>query len=101
MGMFSTREPRKFRRVSIYTDEHRDKIQKIVDDVNKEEGRTPVKAEDYTDPDHFKGKFSEFTPRAQRYKENGHGRLKWPIALIAIIILIMIWHYLLTGNVHI
>ena len=31
MGMFSTRQPRKFRRVSIYTDERKEKLQKLVE----------------------------------------------------------------------
>lgn len=87
--------------MSIYTDEHREKIQKIVDEVNREEGKAPaMEVEDYTNPDHFKGKFGEFTPRAKRFRESGRSKLTWPIALFAIIILIMLWHYLLTGEVH-
>ena len=35
MGMFKTREPRKFRRVSIYTDERREKLDKLVNDYNR------------------------------------------------------------------
>lgn len=99
MGMFSTREPRKFRRVSIYTDEHKEKLDKLVREVKQEQGAEPV-TEESIGPDRFKGKFSQFTPRTQKYAEDGRSKLTWPIALIAIIILIFVWHYLLTGNVH-
>lgn len=99
MGMFSTREPRKFRRVSIYTDEHRDKLDKLVREAKGESNAAPKSVKDI-EADRFKGKFSQFTPRTQNFVENGRSRLTWPIALIAIIILIMVWHYLQTGNVH-
>ena len=104
MGMFKAREPRKFRRVSIYTDERKEKLQRLVDEVKAQESapeeKAPVTVEDVMRNDRFKGKFSKYTPRAQRHSESGRSRLAWPIALIAILILIMIWHYLLTGNVH-
>ena len=56
MGLFSTRQPRKFRRVSIYTDETRDKLQKLVDDVKREQGMLPQEEKPY-DPTKFKGTF--------------------------------------------
>ena len=99
MGLFKTREPRKFRRVSIYTDARKEKLEKLVNEVRRERGEIPEEEIDYT-RDRFKGKFSEFTPRAKRYADGSRSRLTWPIALIAIIILIMIWHFLLTGSVH-
>ncbi len=34
MKLFSTRKPRSYHRISIYTDESRDRLQKLVDDVN-------------------------------------------------------------------
>lgn len=102
--MFKAREPRKFRRVSIYTDERREKLQQLVNEVKAEESapeeKTSVTVEDVMRNDRFKGKFSQYTPRAQRHSEGGSNRLAWPIALMAILILIMIWHYLLTGNIH-
>lgn len=97
--MFQTRKPRKFRRVSIYTDERRDKLEKLVHEVRRETGEEPVSLETIS-PDHFKGKFAKFIPRTQRNIDNGRSRLTWPIAIVAIIVLILLWHYLLTGNVH-
>ena len=57
MGMFQTRQPRKFRRVSIYTDERRDKLDRLVRDVRREMGELPSD-ERSIEPDHFKGKLS-------------------------------------------
>ena len=95
MRLFSTREPRKFRRVSIYTDESHDRLQKLVDEVKREQGETPASEERY-DPDKFRGTFINYTPRAQRLKENGT-KFGWPIAIALIFALLVIWRFLLTG----
>ena len=99
MGLFKTREPRRFRRVSIYTDERREKLEKLVNDYKRETGELPVASEDYTQ-NRFKGKFSQYTPRAQRFVEGGRGMIKWPVAWVAIILLIWFLRWLMTGNIH-
>ena len=68
MGMFQTREPRKYRRISMYTSERQDRLDRLVRDVKREMGVLPATD---IEPDHFKGKFSKFTPRAQRASERG------------------------------
>lgn len=93
--MFATRQPRKYRPVRIYTDESKDKLQKIVDDVKREQGLLPQEEKPY-DPTKFKGTFSEFTPRAKNYKENG-SLVSWPLVLLIIPVLLVIMRYLLTG----
>ncbi|MBR4161323.1 MAG: hypothetical protein IKT87_06610 [Bacteroidaceae bacterium] len=98
MGMFKTREPRKFRRVSIYTDERREKLDKLVNDYKREINELPPTEEDYTQ-NRFKGKFSQFTPRTQRFSEGGRGMIKWPIALVVIILLIWFMRWLLIGEI--
>ena len=95
MGLFNTRKPRSFRRVSIYTDESRDRLQKLVDEVKREQGDVPTSEENYN-PDKFRGTFINYTPRAQRHKENGT-KFGWPIAIALIFALIIIWRFLLTG----
>ncbi|MBQ8968546.1 MAG: hypothetical protein IJ064_02255 [Bacteroidaceae bacterium] len=93
MGLFQTREPRKYRRISIYTSERQDKLDKLVQDVKREIGElTPETIE----PNHFKGKFSEFTPRAKRASEREH-RLTWPLALVLILVLLFLWRYIIMG----
>lgn len=100
MGMFKAREPRKFRRISIYTDERKEKLDKLVNEVKREQGELPPVPEDYTQ-DRFRGKFSQFTPRTQNYAEGGWGsNFKWPVVLVVIILLLMLWKFLLTGDYH-
>ena len=96
MGLFSTRKPRHFRRVSIYTDESRDRLQKLVDEVKREQGETPAQKERY-DPDKFRGTFINYTPRAQKHKE-GSSKLGWPVIIVIIFGLIVFWRFLLTGG---
>lgn len=96
MGLFKTREPRRFRRVSIYTDERREKLNKLVNDYKREIGELPPTEENYTQ-DRFKGKFSQFTPRAQRFSEGGRGMIKWPVALVVIILLCWFLRWLMTS----
>lgn len=95
MSLFNTRKPRRFRRVSIYTDESHDRLQKLVDEVKREQGEMPTSEERY-DPDKFRGTFINYTPRAQRLKENGT-KFGWPIAIALIFALLVIWRFLLTG----
>lgn len=94
MALFQTREPRKYRRISMYTSERKDRLDRLVRDVKREMGELPSTD---IEPDHFKGRFSQFTPRAQRASEREH-RLTWPLALILIIVLILIWRYILMGR---
>ncbi len=94
MGMFRTREPRKFHRVSIYTNDRKDKLDKLVRDVKREMGELPQ--EDNKEIPSYKGRFSEFTPRAS---QRGVGRrLKWPILMIFILLLILAWRFIITGK---
>jgi len=94
MALFQTREPRKYRRISMYTSERKDRLDRLVRDVKREMGEIPPTD---IEPDHFKGKFSQFTPRAQRASEREH-RLTWPLALIIIMVLLLIWRYILMGK---
>lgn len=94
MGMFQTREPRKYRRISMYTSERQDRLDRLVRDVKREMGELPATD---IEPDHFKGKFSKFTPRAQRASERG-SRLTLPLALIIIAVLLLIWFYIVSGR---
>ena len=96
MGLFNTRKPRGYRRVSIYTDDRKEKLEKLVNQVKREQGEQTDEKYDLTK---FKGTFINYTPNAKKYKEKSN-KLTWPVALILIIISIFIWHYLLTGNIR-
>lgn len=96
MGLFNTRKPRGFRRVSIYTDERKEKLEKLVNQVKRKQGE---QTEEKYDPTKFNGTFINYTPNAKKHKERSY-KLAWPVALIIIFLLVMVWRYLLTGNIH-
>ena len=96
MGLFNTRKPRGFRRVSIYTDERKEKLDKLVNQVKREQGE---QTEEKYDPTKFNGTFINYTPNAKKHKERPY-KLAWPVALIIIFLLVVVWRYLLTGNIH-
>ena len=95
MGLFQTREPRKYRPVSMYTSERKDKLDKLVNDAKREMGELPPVTD--IEPDHFKGKFSQFTPRARRASEREH-KLSWPLVLILVLLLSLLWYYIVIGR---
>lgn len=95
MKLFSTRKPRSYRRVSIYTDESSDRLQKLVDEVKREQGDAPTHEEHYN-TDKFRGTFINYTPRAQKHKES-NSWFGWPFAIALIFALLVIWRFILTG----
>jgi hypothetical protein len=97
MGLFSARQPRKFRRVSIYTDERKEKLQKLVEQAERGKGNAQPAREETYNPAKFKGTFINYTPRAQRYKEHG-ARIGWPLAILLIFVLYIIWRFIMTGK---
>ncbi len=91
MGMFKTREPRKFRRVNIYTSERKDKLEQWVKDELRREGKLP---QVQPGEESYKGRFAKFTPRATSKRS----RLMAPIAIVVVVALVLLWRYLLMGH---
>lgn len=94
MSLFKARQPRRYRPRVIYRDERKEKIQKLVNEVRRQRGE---EVHEPLDPLKFKGAFSQYTPHAQRASEGGR-KLSWPLALVLILLLIVLWRYLLTGH---
>lgn len=94
MGMFTARKPRRFRPVHIYTDERREKLERLVNEVKREQGELQAEDKPY-DTAKFRGKFGQYTPRVQRYKESKH-HLGWPFVLIMVATLFLVWRFLLS-----
>jgi len=95
MALFKTREPRRFQGVHIYTSERQDKLNRLVAEAKREEqiqrGETP----EYTpDIESYRGKFAQNLKKADPSRR----RLHPGIAIALIVILLIIWHYLLTGS---
>ena len=95
MALFTTREPRRFRGVHIYTSERQDKLNRLVAEAKREEqierGETPAYKPDI---ESYRGKFAQNLKKANPDRK----RLHPGIAIALIVVLIILWHYLLTGS---
>ena len=95
MDLFSTRQPRRFRGVHIYTSERKDKLDRLVAEAKREEQLERGEEVHYMpDIESYRGKFAQNLHRADPDRK----RLHPGIAIALIVVLIIIWHYLLTGS---
>lgn len=95
MGMFTMRKPRGFRHEYIYVDERKEKLQKIEETATRELGMLPPKE---FNPEDIRGKFVEGTTYLKRRKESGRKPLSYGVMFVAIVVLLYILHYLITGE---
>ena len=95
MGMFKMRKPRGFRHEYIYVDERKEKLQKIEETAKRELGMLPPKE---FNPEDIRGKFVEGTTYLKRRKESGRKPLSYGVMFVAIVVLLYILHYLITGE---
>ena len=95
MSLFSNREPRRFRGVHIYTSERQDKLDRLVEEAKREEqierGETPAYKPDI---ESYRGKFAKNLKKADPDRR----RLHPGVAIAIIVVLLILWHYLLTGS---
>ena len=95
MALFTTRQPRRFRGVHIYTSERQDKLDRLVADAKREEQLARGEHVDYKpDIESYRGKFAQNLRRADPDRR----RLHPGIAIAVIVVLLIVWHYLLTGT---
>ena len=95
MGMFTMRKPRGFRHEYIYVDERKEKLQKIEETAKRELVMLPPKE---FNPEDIRGKFVEGTTYLKRRKESGRKPLSYGVMFVAIVVLLYILHYLITGE---
>ena len=95
MSLFSTRSPRRFKSVHIYTSERQDKLDKLVAQAKREEqierGETP---EYRPDIESYRGKFAKNLKKADPDRR----RLHPGIAIAIVVVLLILWYYLMTGS---
>ena len=95
MSLFSTREPRRFRGVHIYTSERKDKLDRLVAEAKREEQLERGEEVPYTpDIESYRGKFAKNLHRADPERR----RLHPGVAIAIIVVLLILWHYLMTGS---
>lgn len=96
MGMFSTREPRRFSREPIYFDSHKEEIQRIHDDKLREMGVLPPR--NLTEDD-IRGSYIKATKHLRRRVESGKKPLHPGVIILLVILLCMLWRFLLTDQI--
>ncbi len=89
MGIFKTREPRRFEHQYIYVDERKERLQKIEEKAKLDLGM--VQKEEPTTEERIRGKMVEQTTHLKRRKENGVSlTTKRLILILAVMALILI-----------
>ena len=98
MGLWSMRKPRAYHHEYIYVDERKEKLQKIEENAKRDLGMLPPKK---FSPEDIRGKFIEGTTHLKRRKTSGRKPLAFGTILILIIVLLYLWHYIVTGDITI
>lgn len=95
MGLFKSQKPRRFSHQYIYVDERKEKLDKIEEQAKRDLGMIPPK--EFSSED-IRGKFIEGTKHLKRRKESNRKPLAFGTILMAIIVLLYILRYLVTGE---
>ncbi len=93
--MFSVRKPRGFNHNYIYYDPRKEKIAQIEENAKRELGILPPKE---FSPEDIRGKFVEATTHLKRRKQSGKKPVSYGVLIGAIIILLIIANYIITGE---
>ena len=96
MGMFTVRKPRGFHHNYIYYDTRKEKLKEIDERAKRELGLLPPK--EFT-PEDIRGKFVQATKHVKRRKESGRKPLSYGVLITAIVLLLILMHYLYTGRI--
>ena len=96
MGMFnSMRKPRGFNHQYIYVNERKEKLDKMEEQAKRDLGMLPEKE---FSPEDIRGTFVEGTTHLKRRKESGRKPISYGVAIIVILLLLYLWHYLHTES---
>ena len=99
MSLFSTREPRRFRGVHIYTSERQDRLDRLVADARRQEQMDRGEETDYKpDIESYRGKFAKNLKHVSRHNDPDRHHLHPAVAIVLIALLCLAWHYLRTGS---
>ncbi len=88
-------KPRGFQHRYIYYDERKEKLAKIEENAKRELGLLPPK--EFT-PEDIRGKFVQATTHLKRQKESGRKRIPAGILIMIILALLLVMHFIYTGE---
>ncbi len=97
MGMFNIREPRRMEHTYIYYDERKEKLKKIEENAKRDLGMVEEDEQEF-DPNRIRGKFIEGTKHLKRRKEAGSKPIPATVAVALIVGLLILLHYLYSGE---
>ena len=80
----------------IYYDERKEKLRKIEENARRDLGM--LDGEETFDPNRIRGKFLESTKHLRRRKQSGAKPVSTPVIIMILVALIILLHYLLTGE---
>lgn len=100
MGMFSTRQPRRFNRAHIYYDERKEKLKRIEENARRELGLLPETEEQAAEArkERIHNAIINNTKHLKRREERGGDSISYKWLFVLILILLFVLHYLYTGN---
>lgn len=94
MGMFKTKEPRKFNHKYIFVDERKEKLERIVNNAKRDLGMLPP--EEGGHRERLQGAFQGENSHIARRKENG-SRITTRVAVAGLLVCVFLLYYLLRG----
>ena len=95
MGLFTARKPRGFHHNYIYYDPRKERQKEIDERAKRELGLLPPKE---FKPEDIRGKFVQATKHVKRRKESGRKPLSYGVLIAAIVLLLLLMHYLYSGK---
>lgn len=95
MGMFKMEKPRRFNHQYIYVDERKEKLQNW---RRKPNASWVCFLPKEFSPEDIRGKFVQGTKHLKRRKESGRKPMTYGALFVAILVLLYILHYLVTGE---
>ena len=95
MSMFSVRKPRGFHHNYIYYDPRKEKLKEIDERAKRELGILHPK--EFV-PEDIRGKFVQATKHVKRRKESGRKPVSYGVLITAIILLLLLMRYLVSGS---
>lgn len=95
MSMFSVRKPRGFHHNYIYYDPRKEKLKEIDERAKRELGILSPK--EFV-PEDIRGKFVQATKHVKRRKESGRKPVSYGVLITAIILLLLLMRYLVSGS---
>ncbi|MDR0973461.1 MAG: hypothetical protein LBM61_05700 [Prevotellaceae bacterium] len=96
MGMFRPQMPRRFHHEYIYHDERKEKLDQMREKAKRELGIAPEKP---FSPEDIRGKFFEQTTHVKRRRESKFRVGSTAIILVALLLLVVLFRYLLKGQI--